>query len=202
MPLAHHQAKYFAHALSLQDPEGIGRLSQSLFDAKEILICSYAFANRHQDEIRSVPFDLAVIDEAQAQADQNAQHPQISITALTGEIEELDKLIKQGLRISIETKTKELLTALRFDFDKMMETGANERALRNQARQAETLEEQHQLQDDIRSAEKRKRRARREIDDIEDDIEDQRDQLISDLEGRLHQGQEGHTHFTIRFQVG
>ncbi|MFT4586076.1 MAG: hypothetical protein ACI9VS_002530 [Candidatus Binatia bacterium] len=34
MPLTHHQAKYFAHALSLQDPEGIGRLSQSLFDAQ------------------------------------------------------------------------------------------------------------------------------------------------------------------------
>lgn len=158
-----HQAKYFAHALSLQEPEGIGRLSQSLFDAqvdlnphqieaalfalqsplskgviladevglgktieaglvlcqlwaekkrriliicpasirkqwalelqekfhlpcrvldtpayrklkkdgnprpfdaKVILICSYAFANRHQDEIRSIPLDLAVIDEA------------------------------------------------------------------------------------------------------------------------------------------
>ncbi len=163
MSLTAHQAKYFAHALSLQDREGIGRLSQSLFDAqvdlnphqieaalfalqsplskgviladevglgktieaglilcqlwaekkrriliicpasirkqwalelqekfhlpcrildtpvyrklkkdgnprpfdaKEILICSYAFASRHQDEIRSIPLDLAVIDEA------------------------------------------------------------------------------------------------------------------------------------------
>lgn len=34
MPLSNHQAKYFAHALSLQDPEGVGRLSQSLFDAQ------------------------------------------------------------------------------------------------------------------------------------------------------------------------
>lgn len=34
------------------------------FDAKEIIICSYPFANRHKDEIRSIPFDLAAIDEA------------------------------------------------------------------------------------------------------------------------------------------
>jgi hypothetical protein len=85
--------------------------------------------------------------------------------------------------------------------DQLVQIKAEIRALRNQARQAETLEEQHRLQEDIRRAEKRKRRARREIDDIEDDIENQRDQLITDLEGRLSQGQNDHTHFTIRFQI-
>ena len=73
------------------------------------------------------------------------------------------------------------------------------RSLRNQARQAETLEEQHRLQEEIRRAEKRKRRARREIDDIEDDIENQRDQLISSLESRLSRGQTHLDLFTVRF---
>lgn len=85
--------------------------------------------------------------------------------------------------------------------EQLVQIKAEIRALRNQARQAETLEEQHRLQEDIRRAEKRKRRARREIDDIEDDIENQRDKLIAGLEGRLSQGQSEHTHFTLRFQI-
>lgn len=85
--------------------------------------------------------------------------------------------------------------------EQLVQVKAEIRALRNQARQAETLEDQHRLQEDVRRAEKRKRRARREIDDIEDDIENQRDQLIRELEGRLSQGQSEHTHFTVRFQI-
>ena len=34
------------------------------FDTKEIIIVSYPFANRHKEEIRSIRFDLAAIDEA------------------------------------------------------------------------------------------------------------------------------------------
>ncbi len=85
--------------------------------------------------------------------------------------------------------------------EQLVQVKAEIRALRNQVRQAETLEEQHRLQDDTRRAEKRKRRARREIDDIEDDIENQRDQLISSLEFRLSQGQSEHTHFTVSFRI-
>lgn len=70
-------------------------------------------------------------------------------------------------------------------------------ALRNQTRQAPTLGEQYQLQEEIRRAEKRKRRARREIDDIEN----QRDQLIADLESRLSQGQSHQIHFDIRWRI-
>lgn len=85
--------------------------------------------------------------------------------------------------------------------EQLVQIKAEIRALRNQARQAETLEEQHRLQEEIRKAEKRKRRARREIDDIEDEIENQRDQLISSLESRLSQGQTHFEHFTIRYSL-
>jgi len=85
--------------------------------------------------------------------------------------------------------------------EQLVQVKAEIRALRNQARQAETLEEQQRLQEDIRHAEKRKRRSRREIDDIEDDIENQRDQLISSLESRLSQGQSERVHFDLRFEI-
>jgi len=192
--LTHHQAKYFAHSLSYQDPEGIGRLSQSLFDAqvdlnphqieaalfalqsplskgviladevglgktieagiilcqlwaekkrrlliicpasirkqwaielqekfhlpatvfdareykarrksgnprpfdsKEIIICSYPFANRHKEEIRSIPFDLVTIDEAHKL--RNCYRP--------------SNKMGKGIRWAVEERKKILLTA-------------------------------------------------------------------------------------------
>ena len=194
MQITEHQAKYFAHVLSLREPEGVGRLSQSLFDAqvdlnphqieaslfalqsplskgviladevglgksieaglilcqlwaekkrrilivcpasireqwaleltekfhlparmintpvyrklrkdgnprpfdaKEILICSYSFASLHQDEIRSIPLDLAVIDEAHKL--RNCYRP----ANKTG----------QRIRYALEPRKKVLLTA-------------------------------------------------------------------------------------------
>lgn len=83
----------------------------------------------------------------------------------------------------------------------LQQAKAEIRALRNQARQAETLQEQHSLQEEVRRAEQRKRKARRDIDDIEDKVENQRDQLISELEARLQQDQSQQDHFTIRFQL-
>ncbi len=85
--------------------------------------------------------------------------------------------------------------------EQLVQVKAEIRALRNQAGHAETLEQQQYLQEDIRRAEKRKRRARREIDDIEDDIENQRDQLISALESRLSQGQSEIVHFDVKFEL-
>lgn len=55
--------------------------------------------------------------------------PEISITSLTSEISDLDQLIKQGLKIGIETKTRSLTTALDLGFEQMESTGAAHRAL-------------------------------------------------------------------------
>jgi len=71
------------------------------------------------------------LDEAEEQsANQNdSQLPEVSISALLEEIQDLEKIINQGLRIGIETKTQALTSALEVGFLKMHETGAAERAL-------------------------------------------------------------------------
>lgn len=73
--------------------------------------------------------------------------------------------------------------------------------LNRQARLATTVEEQHALQEKIRDLEKKKRRQRQEIFDLEDEIEQKRDDLIGTLEKRMTQ----HTHqeplFTIQWAV-
>jgi chromosome segregation ATPase len=75
------------------------------------------------------------------------------------------------------------------------------KAVRRQARQAVTLEEQHQIQEKIQKLERQQRRQRQEIFKVEDEIMDKRDQLIDQLEKRLAQRTTTETLFTIRWAV-
>ncbi|MCX7013250.1 MAG: SNF2-related protein [Candidatus Sumerlaeota bacterium] len=75
------------------------------------------------------------------------------------------------------------------------------KALRRQARQAVTLEEQHEIQEKIQKLERQQRRQRQEIFKVEDEIMGKRDQLIDQLEKRLAQRTETETIFTIRWTV-
>ncbi len=75
------------------------------------------------------------------------------------------------------------------------------KVLRRQARQALTLEEQHDIQEKLQKLERQQRRQRQEIFDVEDKIMEKRDTLIEQLERRLSQKTETETLFTIRWQV-
>jgi superfamily II DNA/RNA helicase len=74
-------------------------------------------------------------------------------------------------------------------------------ALNRQARLATTVEEQHILQEKIRDLEKKKRRQRQEIFDLEDEIAQKRDDLISTLEKRMIQKTHIEPLFTIQWAV-
>ena len=75
------------------------------------------------------------------------------------------------------------------------------KALRRQARQAVTLEEQHTIQEKLQKQERQQRRQRQDIFNAEDEIMEKRDALIDQLERRLAQRTEAETLFTIRWQV-
>lgn len=83
----------------------------------------------------------------------------------------------------------------------LMDTKEQIKALRRQARQAETLEEQRQIQENIRKLERQQHRQRQEIFKVEDEIMEKRDQLINQLEKRLAQRTSTETLFTIRWAV-
>ena len=83
----------------------------------------------------------------------------------------------------------------------LQDTKAQIKALRRQARQAVTLEEQHDIQEKIRRLEKQQRRQRQEIFQVEDEIIEKRDALIESLEKRLSQNTATETLFTIRWRV-
>jgi len=83
----------------------------------------------------------------------------------------------------------------------LADTKAQIKALNRQARLATTMEEQKQLQDRISGLEKKKRRQRQQIFDVEDEIEQKRDALIEALEKRLAQKTSVEPLFIIRWSV-
>lgn len=75
------------------------------------------------------------------------------------------------------------------------------KALTRQARLAQTVDEQHQIQKKITELEKKKRRQRQKIFEIEDEIMEKRDTLIEKLEKRMQQKTSVKDLFTMRWQV-
>jgi len=75
------------------------------------------------------------------------------------------------------------------------------KALNRQARHATTVDEQHELQEKIKDLEKKKRRQRQRIFDVEDEIVEKRDTLIDALEQRMQQRTSVTPLFTIRWSV-
>jgi len=73
--------------------------------------------------------------------------------------------------------------------------------LNRQARLATNLEEQHEIQEKVRELEKKKRRQRQQIFDLEDEIAEKRDDLIQLLEQRMAQKTAAEPLFTIRWSV-
>jgi ERCC4-related helicase len=83
----------------------------------------------------------------------------------------------------------------------LADTKAQIKALNRQARLAVTMDEQKQIQDQIQALEKKKRRQRQQIFEIEDEIERKRDALIAALEKRLTQKTSIEPLFTICWSV-
>jgi uncharacterized coiled-coil protein SlyX len=83
----------------------------------------------------------------------------------------------------------------------LTDTKQQSNALNRQARLSNTIEEQHDLQERIRELEKKKRRQRQQIFDLEDEIAQKRDDLISVLERRMTQKTEIKPLFTISWRV-
>ena len=75
------------------------------------------------------------------------------------------------------------------------------KALRRQARQSTTLEEEAEVQTRLSELERRQRKQRQEIFAQEDEIADKRDGLIAALHKRLRRGERSETLFTVRWSV-
>jgi len=83
----------------------------------------------------------------------------------------------------------------------LQDTKEQIKALRRLARQATTLQEQHEIQEKMKTLEHVQRRQRQHIFRAEDEIMEKRDALIESLERRLAQRTEIETLFSIQWAV-
>ena len=73
--------------------------------------------------------------------------------------------------------------------------------MQREARQASTIEEQHQKAEAVKQAEREQRKMRQRIFDVEDEISAQRDALISSLENALHRKSSNEQLFLIQWSI-
>jgi len=83
----------------------------------------------------------------------------------------------------------------------LLDTKAKIKTLKRESRQAQAIEEQKDLQEKIKVEERKQRKQRQAIFDVEDEIFEKRDQLIEALEKRLNQKTESEMLFTIQWSV-
>jgi len=83
----------------------------------------------------------------------------------------------------------------------LSDTKAQIKAVRRQSRLATTLDEQNELQQKLRDLEKRQRKQRQQIFEIEDQIAEKRDTLIDGLQKRMTQKTHSTHLFTIQWEV-
>ena len=75
------------------------------------------------------------------------------------------------------------------------------RMLSRQMRQASSIQEKHELQVKVKELEKIQRKQRQRIFDVEDEIEEKRDQIIDKLKKKMEQKTDSETLFMIRWSV-
>jgi superfamily II DNA/RNA helicase len=83
----------------------------------------------------------------------------------------------------------------------LKDTKTKRNALKRESRLAATMEEQRNIQLELKSLEVKQRKQRRDIFDLEDEVISKRDELIESLERRLKQKTEVKNLFTIRWIV-
>jgi SNF2 family DNA or RNA helicase len=83
----------------------------------------------------------------------------------------------------------------------LQDAKARIRDLKRETRTATSPEEQHRIQMQIQDLEKSKRRLRQRIFEVEDEIIEQRDTMITELESRLKQDISKQELFTVRWTV-
>ena len=75
------------------------------------------------------------------------------------------------------------------------------KAIRRQSRLATTLDEQNDLQQKLAALERKQRKQRQQIFEVEDQIAEKRDKLIDGLQKRMSQKTKTMPRFTIQWKV-
>ena len=143
----------------------------------------------HVSACDDVPADLA-----ERLRKESGRHAEATIaTSLEGN----NRLFNEE-RERLEKWADDMIVAAEKD---LTDTKAQIKAIRRQSRVATTLDEQNELQQKLRDLEKKQRKQRQQIFEIEDEIAGKRDTLIDGLQQRMTQKTHSSHLFTIQWEV-
>ncbi|NAH31478.1 ATP-dependent helicase, partial [Escherichia coli] len=120
------------------------------------------------------------------------------IDARLAEVLEQNNVLFEAERDKLEKWAEDMIFAAE---EALRDTKMQIKSLKREARLAQSIEEQKQNQEKLKLLERQQKRQRMEIFDIEDEIADKRDELISALEERMKQKTDITELFTIRWKV-
>ncbi|WP_413162348.1 SNF2-related protein [Aeromonas salmonicida] len=127
-----------------------------------------------------------------------AANSQRRVEASIAELLELNQRLFNEERDKLERWAEDKLLSAE---ESLKNTKARIAQLKRDARKVATLQEQQGIQSELAELERKQRRLRQDIFDVEDEIIAKRDELIDSLERRLEQKTETHTQFTLRWQL-
>lgn len=182
----------------------LDKLTVSALDRVESLLFS-AITDNGQSLDQEACEKLFSVQAKKNQSTANAEPPALLANNQQRRIEaSLAQFIEENQRLFNAEREK----LERWADDKLLaseealkDTKAKIAQIKRDARKAPTLEEQSELQNQLRDLERQQRRQRQQIFDVEDEILAKRDELIEALQERLTQTTETEHLFTIRWQV-
>ncbi|QQQ15992.1 DEAD/DEAH box helicase family protein (plasmid) [Aeromonas media] len=123
---------------------------------------------------------------------------QRAVDATIAQVLEANQLLFNEERDKLERWADDKLLAAE---EALKNTKARIAQLKRDARKATTLQEQEVIQHDLAELERKQRRLRQEIFNVEDEIIAKRDELIASLQQRLQEKTYNETLFSVRWQV-
>ena len=182
----------------------LDKLTVSALDTVESLLFS-AITDDGKALDQEVCEKLFSVQTQKAQSTANAEPPvllannqQRRIEASLAQFIEDNQRLFNAEREKLERWADDKLLASE---EALKDTKAKIAQIKRDARKAPSLEEQSELQNQLRDLERQQRRQRQQIFDVEDEIMAKRDELIEALQERLTQTTETEHLFTIRWQV-
>lgn len=182
----------------------LARLEVNAFETTEVLLFS---GLTDQGE----PLDQATCEKLMsmpAMSRPTALNTTIPATLIANSQRAVDATIAQVLEANQRLFNEERDKLERWADDKLLaaeealkNTKARITQLKRDARKATTLQEQEVIQHDLAELERKQRRLRQEIFNVEDEIIAKRDELIASLQQRLQEKTYNETLFSVRWQV-